>query len=117
MQKPFFSIVVVSLNPGERLKITLESILKQTYTDYEVILKDGGSTDGSLQGLIEIGYFENNGALAKSPDNLVNIAINITILLTENRTSKLNILHCTYKLWNHCHKFINRGNKYTKHPR
>ena len=48
MQKPFFSIVVVSLNPGERLKNTLKSIVRQTYTDYEVILKVGGSTDGSL---------------------------------------------------------------------
>lgn len=58
MQKPFFSIVVVSLNPGERLKNTLDSIIKQTFTDYEVVLKDGGSKDGSLQGLIDTGYFE-----------------------------------------------------------
>lgn len=57
MQKPFFSIVVVSLNPGERLKNTLDSIWKQRFTDYEVILKDGGSSDGSLQELIEDGYF------------------------------------------------------------
>lgn len=59
MQKPFFSIVVVSLNPGERLEKTLDSIVKQTYTNYEVILKDGGSSDGSLIGLQENGYFEN----------------------------------------------------------
>lgn len=58
MQKPFFSIVVVSLNPGERLKNTLDSIIKQTFTDYEVVLKDGGSTDGSLQRLVEDGYFK-----------------------------------------------------------
>ena len=63
MQKPFFSIVVVSLNPGERLKNTLDSILKQTYTDYEVILKDGGSTDGSLQELLDAGYFENKNQI------------------------------------------------------
>ena len=59
MQKPFFSIVVVSLNPGERLRSTLDSIQKQTFTDYEVILKDGGSKDGSLQRLVDCGYFEN----------------------------------------------------------
>lgn len=58
MQKPFFSIVVVALNPGERLEKTLNSILSQTYKDYEVILKDGGSTDGSLESLKEKGYFE-----------------------------------------------------------
>lgn len=57
MQKPFFSIVVVSLNPGDRLEKTLNSITNQSFTDYEVILKDGGSTDGSLEGLQEQGYF------------------------------------------------------------
>ena len=44
---------------GERLEKTLESIVRQTYTDYEVILKDGGSSDGSLSGLQEKGYFKN----------------------------------------------------------
>jgi len=53
MQMKFFSIVVVSLNSGKRLKETLQSILKQTYTNYEVIIKDGGSTDGSLDFLEE----------------------------------------------------------------
>lgn len=63
MQKPFFSIVVVALNPGERLKETLESIEKQTFRDYEVILKDGGSTDGSLKKLQRQGYFENKNEI------------------------------------------------------
>ena len=58
MQMKFFSIVVVSLNPGERLKQTLNSILEQTYTDYEVIIKDGGSKDGSLDFLTEEGILE-----------------------------------------------------------
>lgn len=43
-----FSILVVCLNPGEKLRKTLESIRKQTYCNYEVIIKDGCSTDGSL---------------------------------------------------------------------
>lgn len=58
MQKPFFSIVVVALNPGERLEKTLNSITNQTYKDYEIILKDGGSTDGSLENLQVKGYFD-----------------------------------------------------------
>lgn len=45
--KPLFSIIVVALNPGERLLQTLQSIEEQTCTDYEVIVKDGGSKDGS----------------------------------------------------------------------
>ena len=46
--KPFFSIIVVCLNPGGKLKDTLESIERQSFRDFEVIVKDGLSEDGSL---------------------------------------------------------------------
>ena len=46
-----FSIVVVSLNAGDELKKTVDSVLAQSYSDYEIIVKDGGSTDGSLETL------------------------------------------------------------------
>lgn len=57
MQQTFFSIIIVSLNPGERLKRTLDSVRKQNFTDYEIIIKDGGSTDEALSKLQEEGYF------------------------------------------------------------
>ncbi len=50
---PFFSMIVVCYNAGEELHKTVQSILGQTFTDYEIIVKDGGSTDGSLSGLPE----------------------------------------------------------------
>ncbi len=43
-----FTVITVCLNPGGKLEKTLNSILQQTYTDVEVVLKDGGSTDGSV---------------------------------------------------------------------
>lgn len=46
-----FSIVTVSFNPGEKLRETVDSVLTQTYRDYEIIIKDGGSKDGSLSAL------------------------------------------------------------------
>lgn len=51
-QEPYmkFSVIVVCLNPGGKLKSTMDSILGQTCRDFEVILKDGGSTDGSVEG-------------------------------------------------------------------
>lgn len=52
--RPFFSIIVVCLNPGEKLPKTLESIQNQTFQDYEVIVKDGVSDDGSLACITEI---------------------------------------------------------------
>ena len=55
-----FSIIVVCLNPGEKLRQTLESILSQTYTDYEIVIKDGGSKDGSIDGLREDVRFSQN---------------------------------------------------------
>lgn len=43
-----FSVIVVCMNPGTKLKTTMDSILGQTCRDFEVIIKDGGSTDGSV---------------------------------------------------------------------
>ena len=40
-----FSIIVVCLNAGEKLQETIDSILDQTWQDYEIIIKDGGSTE------------------------------------------------------------------------
>lgn len=46
-----FSVIVVCLNPGDKLRQTLDSILQQTYADYEVVVKDGGSRDDSVKQL------------------------------------------------------------------
>lgn len=46
---PFFSIVVVSFNAEKLIKETIESILEQDFTDYEVIVKDAVSKDNTLE--------------------------------------------------------------------
>ncbi len=46
--KPNISIITVCRNPGRSLIRTMESILAQDYRDYEYIIKDGGSDDGTL---------------------------------------------------------------------
>ncbi len=51
MDKCKFSVIVVCLNPGDKLPQTVNSILRQDFDDYEIVVKDGGSTDGSLQKL------------------------------------------------------------------
>ncbi len=45
---PLVSIVTVNLNHWDGLARTLESIGRQTFTDREVVVVDGGSTDGSV---------------------------------------------------------------------
>lgn len=69
--KTCLHILIVSLNPHERLKKTLSSIFSQTYNDYRVIIKDGGSKDGSLQELIDSGFFNDhdNVKIIEKPDN------------------------------------------------
>ena len=45
----FFSIIVPNLNHGEYLEGCLLSILQQKYENFEIIILDGGSKDGSLE--------------------------------------------------------------------
>ena len=42
-----FSIITVNYNNREGLEQTIKSVANQTYRDYEFIVIDGGSTDGS----------------------------------------------------------------------
>lgn len=43
------SIITIGLNNEYGYRMTLSSIIKQTCKDYELIVVDGGSTDGSLE--------------------------------------------------------------------
>jgi len=43
-----FSVITVSYNPGNKLKDTIDNILSQDFDDYEIIVKDGLSTDQSI---------------------------------------------------------------------
>ncbi len=48
-KSPKLSIITINLNNARGLKRTLESVACQTYTDYEHIIIDGGSTDESIE--------------------------------------------------------------------
>lgn len=48
-EKISYSILVVCLNAGQRLIDTIDSIISQRYQNYEIIIKDGESTDGSVE--------------------------------------------------------------------
>ena len=52
MTSPLLTIITVNLNNREGLQRTIDSVVEQTFTDYEWIVIDGGSTDGSRE-LIE----------------------------------------------------------------
>lgn len=42
------SIITATYNSGATLRDTLESVLKQSYTDYELLIIDGGSVDNTF---------------------------------------------------------------------
>ncbi len=49
MPSPLVSVIVVNWNGKKYLADCLQSIRAQTFSDYEVILVDNGSTDGSVE--------------------------------------------------------------------
>lgn len=46
--KPNVSIITVCRDPGREIVKTIESVLAQDYSDFEYIIQDGGSSDGTL---------------------------------------------------------------------
>lgn len=48
-----YSIITVNFNNKEGLRKTIESVIHQTFRDFEFIIIDGGSTDGSVDVLKE----------------------------------------------------------------
>ena len=46
-----FSVVIVCLNAGQELLRTVDSVLRQSYSNYEIIVKDGMSGDGYVERL------------------------------------------------------------------
>jgi glycosyltransferase involved in cell wall biosynthesis len=52
---PLISIVTVTLNCVEDALVTAKSVLNQTSHNFEYIVKDGGSTDGTIEALRSLG--------------------------------------------------------------
>jgi len=49
MKTPLFSVIIPTYNRRDFFKIALESVLKQTFSDYEIIVVDDGSTDNTKE--------------------------------------------------------------------
>ena len=48
---PKLSVIVPVYNTEKYLRECIDSILAQTFTDFEIVVKDGGSKDGSIEGM------------------------------------------------------------------
>ncbi|MDE5969571.1 MAG: glycosyltransferase, partial [Muribaculaceae bacterium] len=74
MSTPFISIITVTYNAATTVGPTLESIKKQTFTDYEFILMDGASTDNTLD-IVEQADIK-SARIFSSPDKGLYYAMN-----------------------------------------
>ena len=68
------SIITVCLNEAESIRATCDSICSQSYSDFEWIVIDGGSTDGTLEILRE--YEDSMDCLISEPDTGIYNAMN-----------------------------------------
>lgn len=76
--KPLISIITINYNDKKGLERTLNSVTNQTYQDFEYIVIDGGSTDGSKE-LIEQ-YNDKINYWISEPDKGVYNAMNKGVL-------------------------------------
>ena len=79
---PLISVIIPSYNYIEYVEDAIESVIKQTYKDWELIIIDNGSTDGSQQKLqryaghpkIRLVFKERNGPITKLLNDAVRLA-------------------------------------------
>ena len=80
-----FSIITVSFNEAENIVRTIESVISQSYKDYEYIIVDGGSKDGTYEieekMLSEINNI--NAKISSEPDTGIYNAMNKGIYRAE----------------------------------
>ncbi len=94
MKKPFFTIITVTYNSGSRLLETIDSIEGQSFKDYRVLIKDGMSTDGSIEKLkakYKVGLRDEDEeeriTLIESCDNGIYHAMNIATSYLSDKIS------------------------------
>jgi len=76
---PFFSIIIPVYNVAPYLRECLDSVLAQTFTDWEAICVDDGSTDGSGAILDEYAAKDRRFRVIRQPNAGVSAARNVSL--------------------------------------
>jgi len=83
------SIIIPALNEEDFLPRLLDSIKEQTFTDYEIILSDAGSTDKTIQIATEYGCTIVSGGLPAKGRNAGAKVANANLLIFFDADTKL----------------------------
>lgn len=75
---PLVTVIIVNFNAGDRLQRCLQSLQHQTFSDFETILVDNGSTDNSLR----------HAHAAALPVAIDEVGENLGFAAANNRASK-----------------------------
>lgn len=110
---PFFSVVIPLYNKEKFVLATLDSIAAQTFTDYEIIVVDDASTDGSLSaagkfpGKINIvSHDKNKGLSAARNTGIRNASSDLIAFVDADDVWKPDFLYNMHEL---IHKFPEAG--------
>lgn len=105
MGEPFFSILLPTRNRSEIVGIVLQSYLRQTFSDFEVVVSDNDETEGATRDAVakftdpRIRYFRTNGrfAMHENYENALTHARGRYVLALEDKLhlvpTALEVLH------------------------
>lgn len=109
MANPLISIVTASLNSGQTIRETLTSVQRQTFSQFEHIVCDGGSEDNTVE-IIKAYANRYNLQWLSEPDNGIADALNkglsialgryIIVIQADDQLLNSEILHSVYPLLN-----------------
>lgn len=84
---PLISIITVSYNAAETIEQTILSVINQDFEDYEYIIIDGGSTDGTVDIIKK--YHDKITLWVSEPDNGIYDAMNKGIKMAKGELISL----------------------------
>ncbi len=90
MKNPFFSIITVVFNGENEIEKTINSVLNQSFDDFEYIIIDGKSTDKTLSKIKK--YDDNRIKVISESDNGIYDAMNKGLKIVKGKV--VGILNC-----------------------
>tara|TARA_Y100000588_G_scaffold395043_1_gene519348 strand:- start:4065 stop:5114 length:1050 start_codon:yes stop_codon:yes gene_type:complete len=103
VKEPHFTIVVVTYNSGDYLTQCIDALCEQTFSDFELLVVDNASQDGSIENLISkhvnlkiikmeknMGFAAGNNAAAKQAKGIWLITLNADAIPEPNWLWEIN---------------------------